>query len=73
MPPPPANQSCGNCRYRITADVGQGVGIKDFCRRHPPNAIFDKDALTAWNYQTAWPVVDPDNPYHWCGEWMQTT
>jgi hypothetical protein len=66
MPQPP-DESCGSCQY-FMPQFSTPFGIFDFCRRHPPQPIYDKDTPLREGYQSAWPQTKAE---YWCGEYSR--
>jgi hypothetical protein len=66
MPQPPG-ESCQTCKY-FFPQFETSFGTFDFCRRQPPQPIFDRDVPIKEGYQSAWPMTKAE---YWCGEYVR--
>jgi hypothetical protein len=65
--PQPSDESCETCKY-FFPQFTTSSGTFDFCRRHPPQVIFDRDAPLRESYQSAWPMTKAQ---YWCGQYLR--
>lgn len=61
MKMPDQPQHCLNCMYFMEAEDTAGY----FCRRYPPQIMFEQFEDGSGQFVSAWPSIDPNE---WCGE-----